>query len=117
MEKKIVFESEAIFRRKLKSYVKFCSEDEHSRRLPNAAGFCRYCGIRRKDYAALKDVYPLMYDIAESTFIDEALNTKVVNSGAIMNFVHEFNASVTRPEENSGEFRLVCEHDYEVDSE
>ena len=59
----------------------------------------------------MKDIYPLMYDIAESTFIDEALNTKVVNSGATMNFIHEFNESVTQPEQSGGELRLVLEHE------
>ena len=115
-----VFPSESVFRRKLKQYVRYCSEDESNKRLPNAAGFCRFCGIRRSDYAALRQVYPLMYDIAESTFIDEALNTKVVNSGAIMNFIHEFNASVTQPESagaGESELRIVLEHDGAEDGE
>ena len=38
------FESEAEFFRRLRAYLKFCDEPM---RLPNAAGFCRFCGIRR----------------------------------------------------------------------
>jgi|GEM_PF-2187842 len=115
-----IFANEAVFRRKLKQYVRYCGEDESNKRLPNAAGFCRFCNIRRSDYAALREVFPLMYDIAESTFIDEALNTKVVNSGAIMTFIHEFNASVTQPEAEvraENQLRIVLEHDGEQDGE
>ena len=114
-----IFPSESAFKRKLKQYVRYCSED-NNKRLPNAAGFCRFCGIRRSEYAALRHVYPLMYDIAESTFIDEALNTKVVNSGATMSFIHEFNASVTQPEREQrgeSELRIILEHDGIEDGE
>ena len=43
-----VFGSEAVFRRKLKAYVKYCNAKE-TQRLPNVAGFCRFCKIRRTD--------------------------------------------------------------------
>ncbi len=97
-----VFATEAVFRRKLKSYIKHCTkqgEDEKARRLPNAAGFCRFCQISRESFAGLKVSYPLMYDIAQSTFLDEALNTKMSNSAANMSFLAEFNRSVGEPEE------------------
>ena len=92
-----VFETEAVFRRKLKGYIKHCNktgEDEKNRRLPNAAGFCRFCGISRESFAKLKVVYPLMFDIAQSTFLDEALNTKMSNSAANMSFLADFNRRV-----------------------
>ena len=111
-----VFETEAVFRRKLKSYVKHCNkpgEDEKSRRLPNAAGFCRFCGISRENFARLRAVYPLMYDIAQSTFLDEALNTKMSNSAANMSFLAQFNRWVGEEDDGaeSGTVRLITCHD------
>ena len=108
-----VFESEAVFKRKLKNYVKRCS-DENNRRLPNAAGFCRFAGIKREDFYNLSKTYPLIFDIAQSTFLDEALNTKLPNSAAYMSFIAGFNDSVGR-NEGSSEVRVILEHDPECD--
>ncbi len=110
---KPVFESEAVFRRKLKNYVKRCS-DENNRRLPNAAGFCRFAGIKREDFYNLSKSYPLIFDIAQSTFLDEALNTKLPNSAAYMSFIAGFNDSVGR-ENDASEVRVILEHDPEAD--
>ena len=52
------------------------------------------CGISRESFARLKVVYPLMFDIAQSTFLDEALNTKMSNSAANMSFLADFNRRV-----------------------
>lgn len=109
-----VFASEAVFRRKLKSYVKHCS-NEKARRLPNAAGFCRFCSISRNDFANLKVAFPLMFDIAQSTFIDEALNTKFPNSAANMSFITDFNNSISG--EGRDTVRIICEHDPSCDGE
>lgn len=112
-----VFESEAVFRRKLKSYIKHCNksaEDEKTRRLPNAAGFCRFCSISREGFAKLKTIYPLMYDIAQSTFLDEALNTKMLNSATTMNFLADFNCRVGEmPDEDCDEdtIRVITCHE------
>lgn len=109
-----VFESEAVFRRKLKSYIKHCS-NEKARRLPNAAGFCRFCSISRNDFAKLRATFPLMFDIAQSTFIDEALNTKFPNSAANMSFITDFNNSISG--EGKDTVRIICEHDPSSDGE
>lgn len=112
-----VFESESVFRRKLKSYIKHCNatgEDEKYRRLPNAAGFCRFCGISREGFAKLKTVYPLMFDIAQSTFLDEALNTKMSNSATTMSFLADFNRRVgEESEEDCAEdtIRIITCHE------
>ena len=108
-----VFESEAVFRRKLKGYVKHCS-DENNRRLPNAAGFCRYAGITRSDFFKLSKAYPLIFDIAQSTFLDEALNTKIPNSAAYMSFIAGFNDSIGKDERDQT-VRVILEHDPESD--
>lgn len=106
--KNAVFETEAVFRRKLKSYIKHCN-DEKARRLPNAAGFCRFCGISREGFAGLQSTYPLMFDIAQSTFIDEALNTKMSNSAANMSFIADFNRSICGDREDT--VRVISAHD------
>ena len=110
------FESEAVFKRKLKSYIKHCNksgEDEKKRRLPNAAGFCRFCGISREGFARLSEVYPLMYDIAQSTFLDEALNTKMVNSATVMSFLADFNSRIGEVNDEGDEdtVRLITCHE------
>ncbi len=109
-----VFENEAVFRRKLKSYIKHCNNDK-ARRLPNAAGFCRFCSIARSDFAHLRVTFPLMFDIAQSTFIDEALNTKFPNSAANMSFITDINNSIS--DEGSDTVRIICEHDPSCDGE
>ena len=111
----IVFESEAVFKRKLKSYIKHCNKDEKNRRLPNAAGFCRFCSISREGFAKLKTVYPLLYDVAQSTFLDEALNHKMVNSATTMSFLADFNSRVGEMDEASEReddtVRLITDHE------
>ena len=117
MENKIntpVFENEGVFKRKLKNYVKKCS-DENNRRLPNAAGFCRFAGIKREDFYNLSRCYPLVFDIAQSTFLDEALNTKLPNSAAYMSFIAGFNDSVGK-EGASSSVRVILEHDPDCDA-
>lgn len=107
--------SEAMFRRKLKSYIKHCCENEKQKRLPNAAGFCRFCSISRKEFASLGECYPLMFDIAQSTFIDEALNNKFPNSAANMNYLAGLTNSICGL---GGEtLKIVCEHDPASDGE
>jgi hypothetical protein len=112
--KNAVFENEAVFRRKLKSYIKHCTNDK-ARRLPNAAGFCRFCSISRSDFAQLRVSFPLMFDIAQSTFIDEALNTKFPNSAANMSFITDFNNSMSG--EGKDTVRIICQHDPSCDGE
>ena len=107
--------SEAMFRRKLKSYIKHCCENEKQKRLPKAAGFCRFCSISRKEFASLGECYPLMFDIAQSTFIDEALNNKFPNSAANMNYLAGLTNSICGL---GGEtLKIVCEHDPASDGE
>ncbi|MFA6948209.1 MAG: hypothetical protein WCQ72_04445 [Eubacteriales bacterium] len=84
VKKAPVFRSEGAFRRKLDSYFAYCDEQK---RIPNAAGFCVFCGIRREDYFALKSRYPLRFDIAQSLFIDGAVNHKVQNTGASLDYL------------------------------
>ena len=56
--------------------------------------------------------YPKFYGIAKSTFFDEALNTKAVNSGSTMSFLHD----IIRRADGEEEVLVNWEHD-EADGE
>ena len=103
------FENEAEFLRKLRAYLKFCDEPM---RLPNPAGFCRFCGIRRDALTAAKEQLPLAYDLMESTFLDEALNRKVLNPAATMAFFYEQMEGEGRAAQR---IQIICSHDPEQD--
>ena len=107
------FCDEAEFRRRLRAYIKHC--DGETQRLPNVAGFCRFCGISRSAFAASRARFPLCYDLAISTFIDEALNRKALNTAATMTFLLEQMNGVA--EESRSPFRIVCAHDGVADGE
>ncbi len=97
------FASEKEFLRKPKAYFKVCQEPP---RLPNRAGFCRYCGIRREALQKAKEIYPLAFDLMESGFLDEALNHKVPNPAATMAFFYG-----QLEEAQGNEVKILCEHD------
>lgn len=107
--REVAFENEAEFFRKLRAYLKFCDEPI---RLPNPAGFCRFCGIRRDALSKTKEQLPLAYDLMESTFLDEALNRKVPNPASTMAFFYE---QWEREGNSQKEFRIICSHDPEQD--
>ncbi len=101
------FASQGEFMRKLKAYFKFCQDPP---RLPNRAGFCRFCGITREALQRAKEVYPLAFDLMESGFLDEALNHKVINPAATMAFFYG-----QLEEDHSAEVRILCDHDGTAD--
>lgn len=101
---KPIFRSAAALRKTRERYIAFCAEQK---RIPNPAGFCAYAGITKAAFEALAMQYPLQYDITRSVFIDEALNTKCPNSGAVMQFLTAMSAETA--EEKDEPFRLVCE--------
>lgn len=100
------------FHESYEAYLTMCTQN---RRLPNAAGFCRYAKIKREELFALRECYPLEYDLLESAFIDEALNMKAPNSGTTMSYLR----SLTSPEcgETGDGVTVFCEHDGEADGE
>ena len=80
--------TEKVFREKFRNYIADCKGGKPEK-LANVAGFCVFCKISREEYAKMKALYPKMFDIAQATFFDEALNTKAVNSAQTMGFLHE----------------------------
>ncbi len=91
MEKtKCPFSSEAVFRRKLNSYLDYCSGGDESgakKRIANTAGFCAYCNITSGELMALKSAYPRQFDIMQSHLVDAAVNNKLLNSGPMMDYL------------------------------
>ena len=105
------FRTEAAFRRRLDEYVEMCRE---KKRVPNVPGFCSFCRIMRDDFAALKERFPLQFDVAQSTFLDEALNTKAANTGSMMDFL--MTLCRMREEESTGDdLTVLCDHDMAED--
>lgn len=104
--------SRARFYESFEDYLTLCAQ---KKRLPNAAGFCRYAKIKREELYALRECYPLEYDLLESALIDEALNMKAPNSGTTMSYLR----SLVSPEiEREGDaVTIFCEHDGEADGE
>lgn len=106
---KPVFRSATAFSRKFKEYVKYCKSDE-VKKLPNTAGFCCYCNIMRTDFMMLKNKYPLEFDVAMSTLLDEALNTKVSNTSSTLDYIRsEVNGYSDTM--NSNGVEVICDHD------
>ena len=101
---KPVFRSAAAFRKRREAYLAYCAE---KKRIPNPAGFCAFAGITRAAFARLAIAFPLQYDLTCSAFLDEALNTKCANSGAVMQFLTGMTADRADPRDEP--FRLVCE--------
>ncbi len=107
---KVPFASEADVERKLRAYLKHCTEPP---RLPNVAGFCRFCHVKRSDFLALREQFPVAFDVALSTFMDEALNCKAANPASTMSFLLEQIAS----QEESGKptLQIICAQDVDED--
>ena len=101
---KPVFRSAAALRKTRERYIAYCGEQK---RIPNPAGFCAFAGITRAAFEALAAHYPLQYDLTRSVFIDEALNTKCPNSGAVMQFLTAMSAEAEAGKDEP--YRLVCE--------
>jgi len=99
---KRVFKSEKFFRTKLDDYLYHC-KDEKIKKLPNVAGFCSYCKIKRSDFLELEKQFPMQFDITMSTFTDEAINTKSPNTGATIEYI-------TNIVDRNHNAEVVCEH-------
>lgn len=107
---KPVFGSAKTFERKFKEYIGYCKSDD-VRKLPNTAGFCCFCNIMRKDFMRLKNIYPKVFDVAMSMLLDEALNTKIPNTGTTLDYIrNEINGYIGIAETGSN-VEIICEHD------
>ena len=110
MSRKPGFNSAGAFKRKFEEYVRYCKSDE-VRKLPNTAGFCCYCNITRADFFGLKKKYPLEFDVAMSTLLDEALNTKVSNTGATLEYIRGEINGYTAAADSANGVEVICGHD------
>lgn len=92
---------------------------KHSR-IPNYAGFCRYCGLNGYDAKRLKRDYPESYSALCFIFEDEALNSDMpasVLSSYLkqrLGYGEESDASASL---DVGPLKLVFEHDINTDGE
>ncbi len=108
----------------LEEYIKACEgEDEKKKgtvRFPNLAGFCRYCCLGKSELETLSKSYPREYELMCSVLEDEALNSDVSATlvGAYLkNHFGYGEKSTDRSRAESGEYKLVFEHDIMTDGE
>lgn len=113
-------------------YVKSCKEIEKNgegevaqkkktSKFPNLAGFCRYLGISREKYERLSKKYPEEFGKLEAIFEDEALNSDV-SASVITAYLKRrlgYNDSEKseKTELETGQLRLIFEHDIIADGE
>ena len=108
----------------LEEYIKECEREEDKKkgaaRFPNLAGFCRYCCLGKSELENLSKVYPREYELMCSVLEDEALNSDIsatLVSAYLKNHFGYGEKNVDKTKVDSGEYRLVFEHDIMVDGE
>lgn len=108
----------------LGEYIKECEKDNDKKkgnaRFPNLAGFCRYCCLGKSELELFADVYPREYELMCSVFEDEALNSDISATliGAYLkNHFGYGEKNSDRAKVESGEYKLIFEHDIISDGE
>ena len=118
-EVKVPFRSENAFVRKYLAYLDMCAgtdgdSGKGSRRIANTAGFCAYCRITSEEFRLLRTTYPRAYDIMRSHFIDAAVNSKLPNSGPVLDYII---GSVNRfDDEDGSDFDFIVDSGFDEDS-
>lgn len=107
----------------LNEYIKTCAcenEKKGGSRFPNLAGFCRYCCLGTGELKSLRDEYPREYDLMCSALEDEALNSDksaTLVGAYLKNHFGYGEKSADRTKVESGDVKLVFEHDIMSDGE
>ena len=91
-------------------YIAHCEE---AKRIANMAGFCAHCRISRGELSDLKGQFPHEFDIICAALLDCALNSKIANSGAIMEYVEALPETLC--DASVAGWRVVCAHNAEED--
>lgn len=61
------------------TFIEYIEDCKIREKLPNIAGFCRWCNINRDTYYAQKEYYSDTFKNIEEILEDEALNNKFTN--------------------------------------
>jgi len=110
------FRSEAAFRRSYLKYLDMCMGDGDAkavRRIPNTAGFCAFSSITSAQFAALRELYPKAFDIMRSHFIDAAVNSKLPNTGPVLEYLL---GNVNRFCDDDGDYEISIDGGFDEDS-
>ncbi len=107
--------------RKLKKYLRSCRPPDDADpkkdlgRMPNLAGFCGFLRCGSSAMAELKRDYPAQYDYVCAVLEDEALNSP--RSPAVINtyLKEKFGYGEKGTSADTGNLRLVFEHDITED--
>jgi hypothetical protein len=95
----------------LRAYADYAAACGEGKRFPNFAGFAAYRGMGRAELAALRLCYQREYDVICAALIDEALNSKIVNSGAVMEYIEGLSGELSEAHIAPGAdtpLRVVC---------
>ena len=113
-------------------YIRSCREYEKENagesaskkktaKFPNLAGFCRYLGISRDRYERLSKKYPEQFCELETILEDEALNSdisaSVLTAYLKKRLGYSDSEKAEKTELDTGQMRLVFEHDIISDGE
>ncbi len=110
--------------KKLRHYLKSCRPPEGADlkkemgRLPNPAGFCTFLGCGRGCMEELREQLPRQFDYLISVFEDELLNAARLPSAGLASAYLRTHLGFGVPptdDGNSGDVRVVFEHDIEED--
>ena len=104
--------------RRAESYVKRCRETAGEQAsFPNLAGLSRVLGIGLDEMTRLGEKYPLVYDAILAVLEDGALNADHIPGKSALLTMNYFRRRLgyetvkAAPREESGETRVVFEHD------
>ena len=88
---------------------------------PNVAGFCRYFGIGAQKYERLSKKYPEEFEKLSAIFEDEALNSEISASLLTAYLKKRLgygeNEKTEKSEVETGQIRLIFDHDILSDGE
>ncbi len=102
--------------KKLKGYLAVCHGESSEEAFPNLAGLCRYLGVGIREFCAVGERYPDVYDAVMTQLEDEALNARRLPANSASLTAAYFKRRLgyeaeERGERRDGEVRVVFDHD------
>lgn len=117
--------------RRLTAYLDACREapaderQKHGAKIPNVAGFCRFCGTGVEEFDALRERYPELHGALCAILEDEALNSDLSASVLSIYLKMRLGYAEAKPAGGSGsadftpggQLKIVFDHDGYADGE
>ena len=102
--------------KKLKAYLAACHDGREQQVFPNLAGFCRYLGVGIREFCAVGERYPEVYDAVMTELEDEALNARRLPANSASLTAAYFKRRLgyegqEHAEKSEGEVSVMFDHD------